>query len=58
MNKIKQSFFWAFIYNLIGVAVAAFGLLNLIVAAGAMALSSLSVIGNPALLKAKEVTAV
>ena len=58
MNKIKQNFFWAFIYNSIGVPVAAFGLLNPIIAAAAMALSSLSVIGNSALLKAKKVTAV
>jgi Cu+-exporting ATPase len=51
MRKIKQNLFWAFIYNTIGVPIAALGLLNPIVAAAAMALSSLSVIVNSALLK-------
>lgn len=51
MRKIKQNLFWAFIYNTIGLPVAAFGFLNPIFAAAAMALSSLSVIVNSALLK-------
>lgn len=51
MKKIKQNLFWAFIYNSIGVPIAALGFLNPIIAAAAMALSSLSVIGNSALLK-------
>jgi Cu+-exporting ATPase len=56
MRKIKQNLFWAFIYNAIGIPIAALGFLNPIIAAAAMALSSLSVIVNSALLKRLKLT--
>nr|NOY02930.1 copper-translocating P-type ATPase [Gammaproteobacteria bacterium] len=50
--KIRQNLFWAFIYNLIGIPLAALGYLNPVLAGAAMALSSVSVVSNALWLKA------
>ncbi|VVP23059.1 heavy metal translocating P-type ATPase [Pseudomonas fluorescens] len=50
-GRILKSLFWAFVYNLIGIPLAAMGLLNPVVAGAAMALSSVSVVTYALLLK-------
>ncbi len=51
MRNVKENLFWALIYNTIGIPVAALGLLSPVVAGGAMAFSSVSVVTNALRLK-------
>lgn len=51
LAKIRQNLFFAFVYNIMGIPLAALGMLNPVIAGAAMAMSSVSVVSNALLLK-------
>ena len=51
VRKIRQNLFWAFVYNVVGIPLAALGFLSPVFAGAAMAASSVSVVSNALLLK-------
>ena len=56
LKNIKQNLFFAFIYNVLGIPLAALGLLSPVVAGAAMAMSSISVLSNVLRLKKTKIT--
>lgn len=55
MRTIRQNLFFAFLYNVLAIPLAAMGLLNPLIAAAAMALSDVTVLGNALLLRRRKI---